>query len=209
MFQSTFHLGTFTVKLSDGQTLVELVRNGADGAITPENCREWISLCLQRRLHESRQQVQAIRDGLASAIPLDALSFFSPSDLESWLCGKPDFDVEVLKAHTVYDGSLTSKTPHVQFFWNVLNEMTLEQKTQFLKFSWARSRLPSAAQFGATRFKIAEPKPIFLQNPDIYLPSANTCFFTISLPPYSSQEILKQKLLYAIKVGLIFFWSFF
>ena len=36
------------------------------------------------------------------------------------------------------------------------------------------------------------------QNPDTALPKADTCFFNIELPNYSSKNILKQKLLLAI-----------
>ena len=33
---------------------------------------------------------------------------------------------------------------------------------------------------------------------DDYLPVAHTCFFSLELPPYSSQEIMRTKLLYAV-----------
>ncbi len=36
------------------------------------------------------------------------------------------------------------------------------------------------------------------RNPDQALPKADTCFFNIELPTYSTKEILKQKLLLAI-----------
>lgn len=35
-------------------------------------------------------------------------------------------------------------------------------------------------------------------NPDLVFPKADTCFFNLELPNYSSQAILKQKLLTAI-----------
>lgn len=34
--------------------------------------------------------------------------------------------------------------------------------------------------------------------PDLYLPHAQTCFFSLSLPRYSSKRILREKLLYAV-----------
>ena len=34
--------------------------------------------------------------------------------------------------------------------------------------------------------------------PDDYLPSAATCFFSLSLPEYSSKEVLRKKLVMAI-----------
>jgi hypothetical protein len=35
-------------------------------------------------------------------------------------------------------------------------------------------------------------------SPDNYLPVSHTCFFSIELPKYSSKEVLRRKLLYAI-----------
>jgi hypothetical protein len=34
--------------------------------------------------------------------------------------------------------------------------------------------------------------------PDTFLPKAHTCFFSINLPRYSSAEVMKTKILYAI-----------
>jgi hypothetical protein len=36
----------------------------------------------------------------------------------------------------------------VQAFWEVLQEMTPEERTDFLRFTWARSRMPAS---GASR----------------------------------------------------------
>jgi len=35
-------------------------------------------------------------------------------------------------------------------------------------------------------------------NPDATLPTAHTCFFALDLPKYSSYEVMKEKLKYAI-----------
>ena len=48
-------------------------------------------------------------------------------------------------------------------------------------------------------FKIQGPKPAARNNPDKHLPHSQTCFFTLSLPFYSSQEICYQKLIYAME----------
>lgn len=73
--------------------------------------------------------------------------------------------------------------------------MSDDERTQFLRFVWARSRMPSTAQRLPTSFKLqCETR----DNADLYLPHAQTCFFSLSLPSYSNKEILQQKLLYAI-----------
>eukprot|EP00754_Rhynchopus_humris_P049742 Rhum_TRINITY_DN8559_c0_g2::Rhum_TRINITY_DN8559_c0_g2_i1::g.28671::m.28671 len=58
----------------------------------------------------------------------------------------------------------------------------------FLRFVSGRERVP-------VRLKIM---PLQVEQPDNFLPIASTCFFWISLPNYSSAQVLKRKLLYAI-----------
>jgi len=64
---------------------------------------------------------------------------------------------------------------------------------------WARSRLPSSAADFNQKFKLQSavgegPK----QNPDEWLPKAHTCFFSLNLPRYSSDEVMAKQLRYAM-----------
>lgn len=64
-----------------------------------------------------------------------------------------------------------------------------------MRFTWGRSRLPLTAAAFSQRFKIQA----FSKRPaDVYFPVAHTCFFSLELPAYSSLEIMKEKLRYAI-----------
>jgi len=51
-------------------------------------------------------------------------------------------------------------------------------------------------------FKLQGPqgaaKENFGESQDLFLPHAQTCFFSFSLPEYSSYEIMKEKITYAI-----------
>ncbi len=47
-------------------------------------------------------------------------------------------------------------------------------------------------------FKIQAPQGGARDSPDDFLPSAQTCFFSLSLPFYTSKQVLRKKLLYAI-----------
>jgi hypothetical protein len=64
----------------------------------------------------------------------------------------------------------------------------------FLRFAWGRSRLPPAEKFDQ-KLKIAR---LATSKPDSSLPQSHTCFFDLEVPEYSSYEILRSKLLYAI-----------
>jgi hypothetical protein len=94
-----------------------------------------------------------------------------------------------------------------------------EHHAEFLRFVWARSRLPKRTSplpfFPKTNhhfharcltrldlemnFKIQGSPPLALDNPDKYLPTSQTCFFSISLPLYTNQEIMTERLMYAIR----------
>jgi len=80
-------------------------------------------------------------------------------------------------------------------FWKVLEAFTPQQQALFLKFTWGRSRLPLAYEDFSHDFKIQKTS---YGNSDEQLPQSHTCFFTLDLPPYSSIEIMREKLLYAI-----------
>ncbi len=91
-------------------------------------------------------------------------------------------------------------------FWDVLHEMTPMEKSMFLRFCSARSRLPTS--FGDMTFKLEKYTPRFdkttkLQvDPDLDLPFAQTCFFNLRVPTYSTKQILRNKLMYAITQAL-------
>jgi hypothetical protein len=49
-----------------------------------------------------------------------------------------------------------------------------------------------------TRFQIQAFTKGEGEDEDSFLPEAQTCFFSLSLPSYSSEEVMREKLLYAI-----------
>jgi len=77
-----------------------------------------------------------------------------------------------------------------------MEKLDLELHSKFLRFTWSRSRIPTSRL--NTYFKIQAPHPNSYDNPDEHLPTAQTCFFSICIPKYSSLEIMIQKLEYAI-----------
>jgi hypothetical protein len=72
--------------------------------------------------------------------------------------------------------------------------MTAEEKAMLVNFCSGRARLPSSSKDITMRFKITGAPPRSKQNPDDYLPIAQTCFFSLSLPEYSSYEVSLYKM---------------
>uniref|UniRef100_A0A7S2RG93 HECT E3 ubiquitin ligase n=1 Tax=Mucochytrium quahogii TaxID=96639 RepID=A0A7S2RG93_9STRA len=189
----------WTTNTSDG-TQVELFPGGAQEKVTSSNCKQYAHVLLQTRLRESESAIAAVRDGLTSVIPSTILPLFTWEELERCVCGIPEMDVGLLKQCTEYDDDISPNDSHIQSFWRVLESFSNVHRQRFLRFVWARSRLPATAKEFPQKFKVQAPVgegP--RENPDEWLPKAHTCFFALSLPRYTSDEVMKEKLLYAIQ----------
>ncbi|KAG6967158.1 hypothetical protein JG687_00004424 [Phytophthora cactorum] len=190
---------TLSTTLSDGVE-VPLVPQGEKMPVTLANRELYVQLVKKTRLTESSQQLAALKDGLASVLPMELAPLFTPRELEVLICGRREVDVDLLHQCTEYSEGADEAMPHVQHFWEVLREMTSEERTSFLRFVWARSRMPNSAKDFPMNFKLQTAQdPGASSQPDLYLPHAQTCFFALRLPAYSSKEVLRTKLLYAIQ----------
>ena len=186
----------FSVYLPDG-TRMPLVTGGEDLPVTVDNWREYVQLAERVRLREGFVIYKVLRDGLSSVLPIELLPLFTSHEIEQLVSGTSTVDIALLKQCTDYE-DLTADCTLVRNFWDVLENMTSEQHTLFLRFVWARSRMPTSAQDIPMNFKLQSGQGAAREKPDQYLPHAQTCFFSLSLPNYSTKEILKAKLLYAI-----------
>jgi len=164
----------------------------------------YIKEALLKRMKECQLQCQAIKRGITKVVPEALLNLVTYAELEQWVCGKKDVDIDLLKRHTKYGGDkkteiLTEDSRRIKWFWEVLHEFSPEDKLKFIKFCWGQERLPpndEEFERRQTRFMI---KPsLNAAHGDNALPKADTCFFNLELPNYSSKEVMRRKLLLAI-----------
>jgi hypothetical protein len=156
-----------------------------------------VQLIYQLQLAESKSSLQQFYHGLSGVVPVELFNLFTPFELEATFCGEPDVSVELLKRVTEYD-CVSPTDPHIEAFWRVVEQMTPEERSALINFCSGRARLPGSAQELHMNFKLTAPPPRSVDSPDDYLPIAQTCFFSLSLPRYSSQAVLAEKLRYAI-----------
>ncbi|CAM9398055.1 unnamed protein product, partial [Phaeothamnion confervicola] len=142
--------------------------------------------------------VAAARAGLADVVPVAALALLTGAELELAICGRPGVDVELLRANTEYDDGVAESDPHIQSFWRVLRTFDGRDRTAFLRFVWARSRLPTRPEEFRQKLKIQTAIIGDTAAADALLPRAHTCFFSLSLPRYSSDAVMAARLRYAI-----------
>ena len=62
---------------------------------------------------------------MAKIVPIAILNLVTFSESETWVCGKKEVDIELLRRHTKYGGDKKfNEEPRVKFFWEVLKKMT-------------------------------------------------------------------------------------
>ncbi|XP_043274810.1 E3 ubiquitin-protein ligase HERC2 isoform X2 [Venturia canescens] len=164
--------------------------------ITPENRHEYVRLALNYRLHEFDSQIEAVREGLSRVVPVPLLALFSGAELETMVCGSPNISLVLLKGVATYKG-IEVTAPLVQWFWEVMEEFSNQERSLFLRFVWGRTRLPrTIADFRGRDFVLQVMDKY--NPPDDFLPESYTCFFLLKMPRYSCKSVLRQKLKYAI-----------
>ncbi|XP_019701852.1 E3 ubiquitin-protein ligase UPL2 [Elaeis guineensis] len=177
----------------------ELIPGGRNIRVTEENKHEYVDRIAEHRLTTAiRPQINAFMEGFNELIPRDLISIFNDKELELLISGLPDIDLDDLRANTEYSG-YTNASPVIQWFWEVLQGFSKEDKARFLQFVTGTSKVPlegfNALQgiSGSQRFQIHKA-----YGSPHHLPSAHTCFNQLDLPEYTSKEQLQERLLLAI-----------
>jgi hypothetical protein len=91
-------------RLSDGSE-TELCKGGKNIKVEKENLQEYISLIIEKRLNESKMQMNAVREGIEFVVPIDMIKFFTWEEIENRACGDKIIETEKLKGITVYSVS--------------------------------------------------------------------------------------------------------
>ncbi|XP_046384867.1 probable E3 ubiquitin-protein ligase HECTD2 [Ischnura elegans] len=199
----------------------DIKEGGADTPVTNENRHEYVALYLDWILNSAiYHQFRAFYHGFHSVCDSKALLLLSPEEVEMLVCGSPTINLRELQKVTEYDG-YNGDEQVIRDFWEVLESLPLDLQKKFLHFTTGSDRIPvggmSEMPFKITRLPsvpsnssshhrrrmggwnsrssaISTP----LSDQDEPLPEAHTCFNQLVLPPYKSQETLRQKLTIAI-----------
>ena len=135
------------------------------------------------------------------------------ASLRERISGRVGLDVDVLRSVTCYTGC-GDGDEYVERFWRVLHAFSPDERRDYLKFVWGRTRLPNDVHTYAKadwhKIKLQEPGAggqrgaEGARNPkkiDGMLTQSHTCDFQLELPQYGSDEVCRRQLLTSMAWG--------
>jgi hypothetical protein len=151
--------------------------------------------------------LQAVRRGFDEIADVSALRCFTEDELDSLLCGGDaieqswDLSVDTLNRYCKLQGYMSGDKTIVALF-EVISEFTPVQQRQFVRFLTGCPRLPLGGlkNISPSLTIVRDTQSTFGMQ-DSFLPTVKTCTNTFKLPPYSSKEVLRQKLLLSMREG--------
>ncbi|CAG9769467.1 unnamed protein product [Ceutorhynchus assimilis] len=174
-------------------TTLELKPNGSNIPVTQENKEEYVKLYVDYIFNKSvESQYLSFHDGFMKVCDGRVLQLFHSQELMSIVVGNENYDWHALEEAAEYRNGYKSSDPTIRYFWEVLHEMSLEDKKNFLLFLTGTYRIPIK---GMKAIKII----IQPTSDEKFLPVAHTCFNLLDLPRYRTKERLKYKLMQAIQ----------
>ncbi|KAI7724831.1 hypothetical protein M8C21_006945 [Ambrosia artemisiifolia] len=147
------------------------------------------------------RQMDAFKSGFNQVFPIDNLKIFTDEELERLLCGESEtWNSNQLSDLIKFDHGYTASSPPILHFLEIIQELDHEQQKAFIKFVTGSPRLPLGG-LASLNPKLTIVRKHCDKVVDADLPSVMTCANYLKLPPYSSKETMKEKLLYAITEG--------
>ncbi|CAN0188052.1 unnamed protein product [Pylaiella littoralis] len=189
---------TVTLESFGVKEVAELVPGGKDVAVTDENKEEYLQLRLKHRvLNGTHAQLWNLMRGLYDVIPAHLISVFDYQEMELLLCGIPEIDVEEWKRCSRYLGAYRRAGENhfvIQWFWEVVEAFSEDEKARFLQFCTGSSRLPAhgfkALQSNDGSFRSFSVQSITKR--ESAFPRAHTCFNKLDLPMYETKKELEE-----------------
>ncbi|ODV78242.1 uncharacterized protein CANTADRAFT_90611 [Suhomyces tanzawaensis NRRL Y-17324] len=182
----------------------ELIPNGSEIQVDAANLENYINKVLEATLYTGIvQQTKAFMDGFSKVFPISSLVLFSPQELvELFGNAEEDWSLDTLTSAINANHGFTKDSDAIKSLINILVSFTNEEKRLFLQFLTGAPKLPIGG-FKALRPELTVVRKRAEDNlqDDDYLPSVMTCANYLKLPNYSSEDIMREKLIQAIHEG--------
>ncbi|XP_050971397.1 probable E3 ubiquitin-protein ligase HERC4 [Labeo rohita] len=175
-------------------TVVELDPAEPGKEVTIYNRTEFVDKYVDYIFNKSVEEVfEEFKRGFFKACDKCIVEMFEPEELRGVLVGNEEYDWDILKQNTTYEGSFYAEHPTIISFWEVFDELTPNEKKAFLLFLTGFEKVPIQGM-SAVKMRV---RPLFNFTQD-HIPQALTCHALLDLPVYQNKETLRAKLIEAI-----------
>ncbi|KAM6932914.1 LOW QUALITY PROTEIN: putative E3 ubiquitin-protein ligase HERC6 [Xenentodon cancila] len=166
--------------------------------LTGSNRKDFVSASVNYVFNKSVEGVfEVFKRGFFKVCNMDMVEIFQPDELQVVMVGLENYDWEVFKQNTVYEGDYHAGHPNIITFWEVFEKLTAEEKKMFFLFVTGSDRVPfPGMQY--VRMTVA----VLPNASECHMPEALTCHRLLQLPNYRKQPVkrtMQTNLLRAIQ----------
>ncbi|XP_060902401.1 probable E3 ubiquitin-protein ligase HERC6 [Labrus mixtus] len=180
----------------DGEK-IELDPTTPGKPVTASNKKEFANTFVDYAFNKSVEAVfEEFKRGFLKVCEYDIVKFFQPEELQAVMVGQENYDWDVFKQNTMYEGDYHADHPNIVIFWEVFGELTAEEKKKFLLFLTGCDRVPFLGM-ESIRMKVA----VLPDSNETHRPESLTCHTLLLLPLYQRypvEETMHNRLLQAI-----------
>ncbi len=184
---------TTTVNKFGEQVTINLIEGGDKIMINYKNKEEYVKIFLDWYFNKSIDSFyKSFEKGFFHVFDEGLSRMLSPEELEMIICGKEILDLNELKKFCKYEDGYDENSLSIKYFWEILNELSKDEKKKFLAFVTGCDRVPINGLGGV--------KIVIIRTGDDgkHLPSAHTCFNSLVLPDYQDKGVMEKNLKIAI-----------
>ncbi|KAM8750883.1 putative E3 ubiquitin-protein ligase HERC3 isoform 2-T2 [Acanthopagrus schlegelii] len=167
--------------------------------VTGQNKKEFVDAYVNHVFNTSVESVfQEFERGFFQVCDRNLVTqLFQPEELQVVLVGKDVYDWAKLKQNTLYEGIYHAGHPNIQMFWEVFDELTEDQRKDFIWFLTGYRRVPILGM-GQIQMTVRD-KQVQSGSDDQHFPESLTCHSILELPLYSTKKIMRDRLTDALK----------
>ena len=122
--------------------IIDLIENGSEIPVTNSNVKQFVQLMTEFKMTRGIQkQIDSFLSGLYEIVPAHLLVIFNDFQLELLISGIPTIDYEDWKENTKYN-EYTENDAQIKWFWEIVYELTQEERALLLQFVTGTSRVP-------------------------------------------------------------------
>ncbi|KAJ0029561.1 hypothetical protein NQD34_004558 [Periophthalmus magnuspinnatus] len=180
------------------KTKVELDPSTPGKPVTNDNRQEFVDAYVHHVFTTSVQTAfKEFRRGFFQVCEPSTVQLFRPEELRGVMVGSENYDWAAFRQNTVYELQYHKGHPTIQMFWEVFEELSEEQKKDFLWFLTGYRRAPIFG-LGQIQMKVRQ-KYLPHGGTNEHFPESLTCHSILELPLYSSKNVMRRRLTEAIQ----------